>query len=371
MQRINIYPSSANDCAEHGNRGSLPCAWPGCTNGIQEDEFEEKPFIVKHEVPRIFKRRVWQSPLGGNYYSWESSSLPNWFNAQQTFWNEVRRHKLISDTSPKVLYHYTSLEGFMGIINSRAVWMTEFSYLNDRREVNYGLELLLDTLKNILLNEENADVRDLLSTWNESLAAAPNRVCIASFSADADSLSQWRAYGPIAVGFPVQSLVLHANEVRLQQIEYDPESQRKIAQIYIHHLMAAYVADSQGGRLTRSPDLYHKSGRLLELAVFFKDSAFRTENEYRLAYIDNPDVLETFELKSPPKSFRVANGRIVPYVPSTEVLPSENRDFELEISEIILGPECDYLLERGVREFLNERGLANVNIRKSTVPFRT
>ncbi len=135
--------------------------------------------------------------------------------------------------------------------------------------------------------------------------------------------------------------------------------------------MAAYEADLQGGRLTRNPDLYHKSSRLLDLAVFFKDTAFRTENEYRLAYIDNPDVLQSFELKSPPKSFRVANARIVPYVPSTEVLPSENRSFELEISEIILGPECDNLLERGVREFLNERGLANVEIRKSAVPLRT
>lgn len=370
MQRINISLSNIRNCDEHGSSGLLPCAWPGCAHGLNDTEFEEEPFI-QDKVPTTYKRREWQSPLGGQYYSWESSDMPNWFFAPQTFWNEARRHKLISTSSPKVLYHYTSLEGFMGIINSRAVWMTEFAYLNDRKEVSHGLELLLETVNSILKSEQNTDVRDLLTTWSESLAETPNRVCITSFSTDADSLSQWRAYGPIAVGFPVRPLSLHVDQARLQQVEYNPETQSKLVQIYIYHLIAAYVADLQDGHLEQVPDLYQKSDRLLELAVFFKDPAFRTENEYRLAYIDNPDVLQAFDIASPPKSFRVANGRIVPYVPSTEVLPSERRNFELEISEIVLGPESDNLLERGVREFLNAKGLANVEVRKSAVPFRS
>lgn len=369
MKRVNIYPGHNYTCAEHGNRGSLPCAWPSCSNGFHDAEFEETP-IIQSEKPRTYKRREWQSPLGGVYYSWESSTLPNWFHAPQTFWNEARRHKLIPETFPKVVYHYTSLEGFMGIISSRAVWMTEFSYLNDRREVSYGLELLLETVRHILENEQDDDIRGLLSAWSERLAGAQNRVCITSFSADGDSLSQWRAYGPIAVGFPVQSLALHVTDSRLQRVEYNPEAQRKLVEIYVHHLMAAFIADLRGGRLTRSPELYHKSDRLLELAVFFKDPAFRTENEYRLAYIDYPEVLESLGLESPPKSFRTAKGRIVPYVPSIDVLPSEHRDFELEISEVILGPECDDLLDRGVREFLNENGLSGVEVRRSVVPLR-
>lgn len=369
MQRINIFPGHDRACAEHGNRGSLPCAWPGCLNGLHDAEFEEVP-IIQGDKPRTYKRREWQSPLSGKYYSWESSALPNWFHAPQTFWNEVRRHKLIPDTFPNVVYHYTSLEGFMGIINSRAVWMTEFSYLNDRREVSYGLELLLDTVRHILESERDSDVQGLLSAWCERLAGVPNRVCITSFSADGDSLSQWRAYGPIAVGFPVRPLSLHVDQASLQPVKYDPEAQRKLVKIYVHHLMAAFIADLRGGRLTRNPELYHKSDRLLELAVFFKDPAFRTENEYRLAYIDYPEVLESVGLESPLKSFRAAKGRIVPYVPSTDVLPSEHRKFELEISEVILGPECDDLLERGVREFLNESGLSGVAVRRSVVPLR-
>lgn len=369
VQIIKIYPAHDNTCTEHGNRGPFPCAWPDCPNGLHDDEFEQAP-IIQGEEHRCYKRRKWHSPLGSDYYSWESNALPNWFSAQQTFWNEVRRHKLIPDTFPKVVYHYTSLEGFMGIVNSRAVWMTEFSYLNDRREVSYGLELLLDTIRHLAETEQDDDVRGLLSAWSERLAGAPNRVCITSFSADSDSLSQWRAYGPIAVGFPVHPLALHVNQARLQPVEYNPEAQKKLVTIYVHHLMAAFTADLKCGRLTRSPDIYHKSDRLLELAVFFKDPAFRTENEYRLVYIDYPEVLESLELSSPPKSFRTSKGKIIPYVPSTNVLLSEHRNFELKISEVILGPESDDLLDRGVREFLNENGLSGVEVRRSVVPLR-
>lgn len=370
MRRISLHPGYDHKCVEHGTIGPFPCAWPDCPNGVADTEFEEAP-LIEREQPRTYRRREWQSPLGGVYYSWESSDLANWFSAPQTFWNEVRRHHLIPAKFPRTVYHYTSLEGLIGIVDSRSVWMTEFGYLNDLREVRYGVDLLLENLRQMLKDDNEAGVRDLLSAWVEKLEGAPNRVCITSFSADGDSLSQWRAYGPVAIGFPVHPLALHVDQGRLQPVEYDPEVQRKLLRIYVHHLVAAFAADVRGGRLGRTPDLYHKSDRLLELAVFFKDPAFRSENEYRLAYIDYPDVLGSLGLKSPPKSFKVSKGRIVPYVPSTDVLRSAHRQFPLEISEVILGPESDELLERGVCEFLNERGLSKVVVRRSLVPLRT
>jgi hypothetical protein len=317
-----------------------------------------------------WKRRQWQSPLGSPYYSWESSELPNWFHAPQTFWNEARRLRLIPTSHPKTVYHYTSLEGFIGIVKNRCVWMTEFAYLNDRREVRYGLDLLLSAVNDMLATVTRQDVRDLLSVWVDQLKGSKSRVCITSFSGDDDSLSQWRAYGPIAIGFPVGPLSLHVNQSRLQPVEYDPTGQKKLVQIYVHHLVAAFQADNENNKLQPISDLYHKFDRLLELAVFFKDPVFRSENEYRLAYIDYPEILSSLGLNSPPRLFRVARGKIVPYVPSTDVLQSEHRDFALEISEVVLGPDSDELLEQGVREFLSESNLSGVTVRRSLVPLR-
>lgn len=369
MRRIPFNLNSNSSCSEHGTRGSLPCAWPECPNGIHEDEFEEEA-RYSGATPDVWKRRKWNSPLGGEYFSWESRELPNWFHATQIFWNEARRLQLISESYPDTVYHYTSLEGFLGIVKSRSVWMTDFAYLNDRREVRHGVDLMLDAVGDIANNVTQHEVQTLLSAWQETLAVPTNRICITSFSGDGDSLSQWRAYGPIAIGFPVGPLSLHVNQSRLQPIEYDPLTQKRLAQIYVHHLVSAFEADRGRSDWPKILDQYYRPDRLLELAIFFKDPAFRSENEYRLAYVDNPEIFGLLGFESPPRLFRVAGGRIVPYVPSSEVLKSEIRQFPLEISEVVLGPESDELLEQGVREFLSDSGLPNVHIRRSLVPLR-
>ena len=114
--------------------------------------------------------------------------------------------------------------------------------------------------------------------------------------------------------------------------------------------------------------MYHKVERLLELIAFFKNPAFISENEYRLAYVDNPEVVGMFGLKNTAKAFRVARGKIIPHVSSIDVLPSEDRHFPLEIEVIVLGPESDDLLERGLREFLESQDLLTVKVRRSVVP---
>tara|TARA_R110000850_G_scaffold3067_2_gene14422 strand:- start:1887 stop:2999 length:1113 start_codon:yes stop_codon:yes gene_type:complete len=369
MQRISINFAQLNRCVEHGTMSTLPCAWPDCPNGITDEEFEDQPFLESDE-PERWKRKRWESPLGGTYYSWESSKIPNWFQTPQTFWNEARRLQLVSESHPSTVYHYTSLEGFMGIVSSRSVWMTEFAYLNDRREIRYGLDLLSNEIGAMLDGEITEQVRDLLLAWKEKLSTSTNRVWVTSFSADDDSLSQWRAYGPIAIGFPVQSLQLHVADGRFQNTEYDQGLQSKLARVYLHHLVSSFEADFNEGKLDRVSDLYHNSDRLLELAVFFKHPAFISEHEYRLAYIDLPEVMERLGLESPSRLFRAAKGRLIPYVTSTQVLNSYRKPSPLEISEVVLGPESDELLDQGIREFLNEYGLEDVIVRRSTVPLR-
>ena len=46
------------------------------------------------------------------------------------------------DTSESpIVYHYTTPEGLWGIIDSGELWMSDYSYLNDAVELNYGLQL--------------------------------------------------------------------------------------------------------------------------------------------------------------------------------------------------------------------------------------
>lgn len=362
--------NQSRKCPTHGTLGAFPCAWPGCPNGLAADEFEEELFIETAE-PLLWKRQQLESPFGGLYFSWESNQIANWFHTAQTFWNEVRRLRLVSETPPELIYHYTSLDGFLGIVNSRSIWMTDFAYLNDYREARYGLDLLLEAINDMRAKTVRSDVQNLLSVWKEKLGMSTSRVYIASFSGDSDSLNQWRGYGPIAIGFPVQSLAIHMHQSRLQPVEYDPLTQKKLVKAYVHHLVCAYVADINDNKLEQVADAYHKSDRLLEFAVFLKDPAFRSENEYRLVNIDYPDAPNHIGFLRPPRLFRAANRKIVPYVASADILNANHWELPLEIAEVVLGPESDELLERGVREFLNERGFSNVYVRRSLVPFRS
>jgi hypothetical protein len=144
-----------------------------------------------------------------------------------------------------------------------------------------------------------------------------------------------------------------------------------LAEVYLNHIAQAYEADLSSGRPDNISEFYHRADRLIELAAFFKDPAFQTEREYRLAYIEYPETLQSLNLASPPKHFRISKSRILPYVASDELYPLGSRRKLLEIQEVVLGPETDELLERGIREFLAAREMPEVVVRRSKVPYRT
>ena len=370
MRTLNISLFPEYVCKEHGIYDTFPCPWPGCKNGFEDECFQVQGYIEGQKVT-TYKRRAWQSPLGGTYYNWEGDDLPNWFSVPKTFWNEARRLKLITMDLPSLIYHYTTLEGFVGIVQSRSMWLSDYSFLNDKHELMHGTEIIREVIAEMLEARPNSRIADLLHYWDQEIAEPNHRVCIASFSAENDSLSQWRAYGTIAIGINPRHLPVHAHQTRLQPVEYDHDIQRKLSTVYLYHMTQMYEADLSEDRLERIPDVYHQTDRFVELAAFFKDPAFRTEQEYRLAYIENSEVLNSLNVSAPPKRFRISKSRLQPYLASDELFPIKNQHRPLEIEEVILGPEADELFERGIREFLDSCEMADVSVRRSRVPYRT
>lgn len=349
-----------------------PCPWPDCANGIPDEEFQVAS-LAQGEEPEIYTRRQWTDLSGSHYYSWDGSKLPNWFSVPKVAFNEARRRNLIAGDMPERIYHYTTVEGLFGIIRSRQLWLSDYSYLNDTRELAHGADLVKDVATQLLASEARPQSSDLLRHWIGDLQQPVHRVCVASFSADQDSLSQWRAYGTIALGFEPHELALHAYRAALRPVEYRRDQQRALVELYLHHMREAHQVDHQAGRLERIEDVYKKTDRLIELITFFKDPAFAAEQEYRLAFIEHPDLMPSLGHKSSEKRFRVSRGHIIPYVLSNElepVLPGSGGK-ELTIREIVLGPQADAVLERGVRELLDYSGMPDVELKRSHVPYRT
>jgi hypothetical protein len=338
---------------------------------MPDDWFELEQWI-ESEKKQIYHRYRWQSPLEGPYFSWERKDLPHWFSVRRTFWNEVRRLRLIPGYSLDVFYHYTSMEALVSIVESDSIWLSDYSYLNDKTELVHGVKVVSEAINEFLSQGVSKEQEGLLQAWLEKASAPLQRVCVASFSADGDSLSQWRAYGNVAIGFVPQEIGIHTNQSQLGVVQYDPEIQRKLARVYVSHSMQAYAEDIKNNALERIPDVYHQFGQLLELVSFFKDPSFRDEREYRLVYVEHPEIFESMDfLERPPKHFRVKGGRIYSHVKSSEMFPMPDHKWPLGICEVVLGPESDDLMELGVREFLNENGLQDVPIKRSAIPYRT
>lgn len=357
-------------CNDHGSWGGLVCPWPNCSNGLPEGQFKVDS-LIEGEPSDIYSRREWRTLNNESYYSWDQDTLPNWFSCPNTFWNEARRKKLVATEFAKQIYHYTSIEGFFGIVKSKGLWLSDYSYLNDKRELVHGIELIQDITTELLKNETRQLAIDLLNVWSEEISSRKHLVYVASFSSDDDSLSQWRSYGQIALGFKPYTIQRHAHPASLQRVEYDRDTQRALIQTYLHHLREAYMVDIQDNRLERIHDVYHMTDRLIQLVAFFKDPGFRGENEYRLAYIEDPQLLEQRGVPAPTKQFRVNRSKIFPYILSSETKRGSLSERPFEINEVVLGPEADDLLERGVRELLQAEGMSKVKVRRSKVPYRT
>ena len=109
---------------------------------------------------------------------------------------------LATKAPPAELFHYTSSDSFLAIINSQRMLATERSYLNDPQEFRWGF----DAIRARLCLERNKCSADFLEQSQAALSEKAKddlRLFVFSLSANPDLLSQWRAYGAEGTGFAI------------------------------------------------------------------------------------------------------------------------------------------------------------------------
>jgi hypothetical protein len=371
-------------CFSHGIEDKLPCPWPGCKNGSSDDNLELVFPSLDHTGRGLrFKRHEWHDTAGEPYYSWRYyDETANRFDATKTVWSEYRRRKKASeDEQSDLIYHYTSLEGLIGIVQEDCLWLTDYSYLNDPKELVYGSDLIETAIKEMIPHASCDESKDILESWQENISdwielreSSPIRVCLASFSSLGDDLSQWRSYGMISIGFCPQKLKYHANGAILNEVIYDRPKQLKLAKLYLHHILSSCL---EGLKHSNEPgvlsSMYKDIEILVELMAFVKHSSYTSEREVRLIYAENINMASFFPDGKKSKKFRVSGERIIPYMHSTELASSDLEKARLKsaIKEVVIGPSIDPLVYRGIRDLLSEHDLSDVHIKNSTIPYRT
>ena len=263
--------------------------------------------------------------------------------------------------APAEVYHYTSPAGLLGIVTQAEIWATDTRYLNDSQEFNYTIDRA-----NVLLNKAAAqnDSEDL-GVVRRALDVAPGaHLFAASFSAQRDLLSQWRAYCPaggFSVGFAPGD-IMETTGLFLMQCVYDTEEQDQLLSLVIEYFQK-HSPSAEEQRAER----YRLAGReavilsaFLLLAAAFKAPAFAEEQEYRL--------VQTSKHTDYTAEYRQGRSGIMPFI---RLPVKAEHEATARITSVVVGPSphADLALE-AVRGFLKSQRL-EARVDRSSVPVRS
>jgi len=266
----------------------------------------------------------------------------------------------------KKLYHYTTFESLVGIIQQQTLWATHFKFLNDASEIELFSSRLLDFLPPDLVREyeQLSENKGELQSLTRSLYEETDRnIYIAAFYGEHRDdeyinenglLSQWRAYGGdggCAIVFKTQNL----EELLEQEAEANDYSS-------VHLTDIIYSDNEQKFRTDLAPELEclakHVEQHIAQLKIGqepvldsstaypafvkcisrYKHRGFKEENEVRVVAIPAPTkkrAVNLFRSARPEKAvkFREKSGGLAPYIDLFDGLSRE-----LPIDRIIIGP---------------------------------
>jgi hypothetical protein len=273
---------------------------------------------------------------------------------------------------PRILYHYTSMAGFQGIVESGTVWVSDLSFLNDRSELIHASRIIEEELASAA-SQASPLVVELLT--RAKLTVSPDDPSIGyyaiCFCEGADLLSQWRVYGEGGRGFALGfDSCGFPPSFSLRKVVYDVATQRDLVRRAIHSI-ADLLVETAAGRSIETldqagimPDFARFLGaHLEEFLALFKNPAFSEENEWRAILRsfrhDHLDALK----------FRGAGALLVPYFAGAfsdgRVRPS------LPLLEVVHGPSMHPELKKKAAHLLLERqSYEHVEVRGSTTPIR-
>ncbi len=285
------------------------------------------------------------------------------------------------------LYHYTSPEGLLGIIQSGELWASAVKYSNDLSEVENAKAQLPEHLAKLNLDNFPGlrHALDFVREYFRGDEQPPQDAYIFCFCTNGDLLSQWRGYagaGGFSIGFAnllVSDARVYENRpfvafkfigrAALRPVLYKEEDQStRLGEILSH------AAEFQARALRKDVpqdkvDIFLKWGllsQLMEWVHTVKDKAFIEEGEWRIVVFPLPKNFAVQSGLQPTQvDFRVRGAAIVPFIRltpySSAVLP---------IRRVVCGPNArGKLTQEAVMRALKLR-YDGVAVDESLVPLR-
>jgi len=302
-------------------------------------------------------------------------------------------------TSPKELFHYTTAQGLLGILESNSLRATDALYMNDASERQHGKELL----HIVMTNEAKHSRSSVFKKYCEATELFVNQfppfgAYVFCLTTHRNQLSQWRAYaanGGYSIGFHVDKLrtllrekhlggdlfkaeglykvIYHSNiqtellkkAIQESFVMYMNEEVTKRSKITLHRLTCVIEGRDENHELedflNHISDFYIKTQQHFST---FKHPAYEEESEWRIVRSRSP----LLGSKPVPLGFRPSADFLIPYC----FIAPKGKD-RLPISSITIGPrEHPGLSVSAVEEALKAFGYARpaVAVFDSQIPLR-
>jgi hypothetical protein len=297
---------------------------------------------------------------------------------------------------PDFVFHYTSMENLLNIVETQCLWATSINYLNDLRERELFLSLAGKRLPE--LQKTGEITHQGLAVIPDSTNPDPDfgplrRPFVTSFSGEGDSLLHWRAYCPqqngVAIGF--RTICLKEAQIRqkpepgmlvpkpmFSEVMYlSPSNTPWVdSQMKLNYTNAkSFVAsNNSSGRLDSDLFLQFVFQRYLETtASFTKHHSFESEKEYRV-------LISDLRSREDATCFRASKSCLIPYVPliipnthaanagflsTTQTSPNWDA-----IATVVIGPTPNAVLSAAsVGALFASKGV-DVPVSISDVPYR-
>ncbi len=264
------------------------------------------------------------------------------------------------DFMPGRIYHYTSAAGLCGIVSTGVLRASNFSYVNDSKEILYGRKLALESVWSRLVEHPPSGTRTML----DKVLAALQQVgqiqdfYIACFCEDSDLLSQWRGYGSararFCIGFDTENLP-SGLPYCLSKVMYDSTMQRQKVDNAIDQAVETLGTSSHIEFINGVAAALAE--KLVREISFFKHPGFAEEHEWRAVHAaESEDRID----------FDTSSGVLKPFVDLWVGWERLNGP----IVEVVVGPQGSVAQSRSVEILLARYGYKDVEIKESAVPYR-
>jgi Protein of unknown function (DUF2971) len=267
---------------------------------------------------------------------------------------------------PQHLYHYTSVEGVKGILESKSVWASLLHFMNDSQEWLYALDLMRAELRERITANPAPYWPLFITRLSESLNQIEKlNVYVFSLSAVSNQLSQWRAYCPPEGGYELRfnaSLLLdhlHRHQFALRECYYDISLQRQLISKLVDDLLrgAGYLRDEDEVNLAVEGVKTRMFNYLAINAPLLKHPDFNEEKEWR--------AFKVAAFEDPHLSYHIKGSIVIPHY----ALGLETDSLKFPVEHVTVGPNAHQNL--AIRGIMSLTFPAHVSIGQSTTPLRS